>query len=329
MAGGGWVDEGEFVQVLATADRAAQLRRTSYGLVLVNIVGLRHLNSERGRRTGDRVLEVVAERVCEVAPTAVLGRVGPSELALLMDGEEGEATQVARRVRAEAAEPVDVDGPLPIELQVTPRTGPDEVMGSVLWAARRDAQWDRFRPLLQRVERLEASVGLTPTVEVELRDLNRRLTDAEDLARRDGLTGVLNRVGAEEMLEASSVPYVLAFVDLDNLREFNASSENYDAGDAALRCVARALAGLGGMVGRWGGDEFVLAVPGGDVEEVAGRMRAELAAEGPVVAGRAVTFSAGVTEVVDDADREPARHRAQALLRQIKDRDLRPAVLEG
>jgi diguanylate cyclase (GGDEF)-like protein len=221
---------------------------------------------------------------------------------------------------------------LHVELRVTPRARPGTEFANMLWAARSDAQWERERPLLERVRALETSVGLNADASAEIIDLARRLSAAEDIAHRDGLTGVLNRIGTEMALAELPTPFALGFVDLDDLRAFNASGDNYEAGDEALRSVARALraASPNGIVGRWGGDEFVLAAPGISHQELAEQLRSILVGGErlPAVAGRPVTFSAGTAPVDSAVELDSARKTAQDILRHIKDNNLRPAVLD-
>ena len=333
----GWDSEIELLRLVEELERRLPTESFEpvYGLVLVNLVGLRHINRSAGRRVGDLVLEELARRLRSIAPDAMsVARVGPSEFAVLVDGTFPESvTQLARRVRRDASDEMTIDGDrVHIELLVTPRARPGDAVINVLWAARSDAQWERQRPLLERVQVLERSVGLDADASAEIVDLTRRLSAAEEIAHRDGLTGVLNRIGTEQALATLPTPFALGFVDLDDLRVFNASGDNYDAGDEALRSVARALRAAcpDGTVGRWGGDEFVLATPGISHEELAERLRSILVAGDrlPTVAGKPVTFSTGTAPVDRTADLEPARRAAQEILRHIKDNKLKPAVLD-
>jgi len=102
------------------------------------------------------------------------------------------------------------------------------------------------------------------------------VTDAaelrEELARLatyDSLTGCLSRRAVLEQLgtlTAAGAPVTVLFVDLDGFKEVN-DRHGHAAGDALLRHVgACLLAGLkpGEVVGRLGGDEFLIATTGPD-----------------------------------------------------------------
>lgn len=123
-----------------------------------------------------------------------------------------------------------------------------------------------------------------------LKDLTRRAT-------RDELTGLSNRADAMEHGErvialardAHRVACVL-LCDLDNFKLIN-DSRGHSAGDAALEAVARALEleiRTGDVVGRWGGDEFlvVMTLPtSADTRRVVDRIREGVELELRRVAG--------------------------------------------
>jgi len=84
-------------------------------------------------------------------------------------------------------------------------------------------------------------------------------------AERDPLTGLLNRAGANRAWDAlqSGTAVTLAVVDLNELKALN-DQQGHEAGDNLLVACAHELRGIRGATGlaaRWGGDEFLLALP--------------------------------------------------------------------
>ncbi|MCA9538056.1 MAG: GGDEF domain-containing protein [Myxococcales bacterium] len=83
------------------------------------------------------------------------------------------------------------------------------------------------------------------------------------LAYRDALTGLPGRRALDEHLARQAGRYTVAMVDVDHFKKFN-DRHGHDAGDQALRFVARRLAAVrgGGRAFRYGGEEFTLLFPG-------------------------------------------------------------------
>jgi diguanylate cyclase (GGDEF)-like protein len=99
----------------------------------------------------------------------------------------------------------------------------------------------------------------------------------EELAYTDSLTGVASRRAVERALEEAcgepSGPGMPALVlcDIDDLKQVN-DAGGHEAGDRALCAVASALVAASAghedaVVGRFGGDEFCVLLPGGTAEE--------------------------------------------------------------
>lgn len=113
---------------------------------------------------------------------------------------------------------------------------------------------------------------------------------AQALADTDGLTEVFNRRGLDrrmaELIERAlrqRRPLTLLFLDLDRFKVLN-DVHGHAAGDAALIAVARVMRSdmrVQDMLGRYGGEEFIAALPGCDLDTalaIAGRIRADLQA---------------------------------------------------
>jgi len=138
----------------------------------------------------------------------------------------------------------------------------------------------------------------------------------------DGLTGAWNRAAIRDALAAESiraqrtgVPLSIILADLDGLKAIN-DEKGHNAGDSALvRFVSTVKASIRryDAIGRWGGDEFVIVLPGVDdrgAESVAARIRRALGNGG-------ISASFGVAQV-DANGADAAIGRADASLYETK-----------
>jgi diguanylate cyclase (GGDEF)-like protein len=142
----------------------------------------------------------------------------------------------------------------------------------------------------------------------------------ERVARTDQLTGVLNRRGITEVLDremAQAVkrrrPLSVVAVDLDGLRTVN-NTLGHTAGDRLLEGATRHWRdGLrpGDSVGRTGGDEFVLVLPG-TTSEQADRILQRL------TDGSAESWSAGVATAGPGDSAESVLERADQRMYGVK-----------
>lgn len=134
-----------------------------------------------------------------------------------------------------------------------------------------------------------AAVLIALGVADRLRDQRIALSDAERRAQTDPLTGVLNRRSLVERLEAAclrararGLPIALLFIDLDHFKEIN-DSYGHPAGDACLRAIIdpiHAELRQSDVIGRYGGEEFVVILSSADVsaaEPIAERIRNRVA----------------------------------------------------
>ncbi|WP_176787825.1 ABC transporter substrate-binding protein [Roseospirillum parvum] len=148
-------------------------------------------------------------------------------------------------------------------------------------------------------------IGFT-AVRIDITDKKR----IEELSVTDRLTGLFNRFRLDEVLarefgrfERYGRPLGVILADVDHFKQIN-DSLGHGAGDRVLAGLARVLADkvrAADVVGRWGGEEFLILCPETDLEGalmMAGKLRAalgEAAVEGlDLPAGRRLTASFGV-----------------------------------
>lgn len=114
-----------------------------------------------------------------------------------------------------------------------------------------------------------AFADMARTVDSHTRELEARVRERtlelEQLAFRDGQTGLLNRRGfaAAHAKVAHRADYGLLLVDIDHFKSIN-DTHGHASGDVVVAEVSRrireALDGQG-AAGRWGGDEFIVLLP--------------------------------------------------------------------
>lgn len=149
-----------------------------------------------------------------------------------------------------------------------------------------------------------------------------RHTDAlQSAATSDPLTGLLNRRGLDEAMSRVGGPYSVALVDIDDFKAVN-SRLGHAGGDAVLAEVAMLLADSRAedLVCRWGGEEFLIVLPGVTSEGAAARIERLLrrSMDEVTVEGRPVSFSCGVAASWPGADVSEVVRRADDGLRQAK-----------
>ena len=151
---------------------------------------------------------------------------------------------------------------------------------------------------------------LIGSVAVLFWQLVRRLRDAraelQRLATTDALTELPNRRSLLQRLEEelarhrrSGAPFSCALADVDHFKRVN-DLFGHPEGDRVLKQVARVLRGslrLHDLVGRYGGEEFLVLLPATDLEAAkpaVERLRASVQAEVSAGDGEAITASFGL-----------------------------------
>ena len=155
-----------------------------------------------------------------------------------------------------------------------------QIIGVAATLTRPSTLTDAAEELAELVAVAAAAVVLRYLNRAELEEISR----LRHSANVDGLTGVGSRSFFEraarrrvEQAMQNGTPLSCVLLDVDDFKAYN-DSHGHDAGDEILRCVARIMresARADDLIGRYGGEEFVL-LANNDAEgvlEVAERIR--------------------------------------------------------
>ena len=170
--------------------------------------------------------------------------------------------------------------------------------------------------LRRRAEQMERLVAQRTE---ELRVANEHLSR---LSFADPLTGLGNRRRLDEVLDAewrraarSKTPLAVVLVDIDAFKAYNDSLGHIE-GDKCLVAVSEVIRDItmraGDFAGRYGGEEFVIVIPGADqaaamkfAEELRAAVEARMIPHPASPASKAVTVSLGVASQVPSGDATP------------------------
>jgi two-component system, cell cycle response regulator len=181
---------------------------------------------------------------------------------------------------------------------------------------------DRYGPFIYGAFNWSAQVSrliLLVTASVLSIAVVTRTRELVRLSTRDALTGLYNRGYfhervAIEVSRATRVgaPLAIAMIDVDHFKSFN-DTHGHAAGDRVLQTIAAVLRRsfrVTDVVSRYGGEEFVIAMPGTDT--AAASRKLEIVRQGiesspmPMAGGKTVrlTISAGVAGLPTDGTKE-------------------------
>jgi len=171
---------------------------------------------------------------------------------------------------------------------------------------------------------LESAVTTLQKNDAEIRRKNNEL---EILASRDALTGCYNRRAFFDLVEdvfsqssRTNTDLVCIMADIDHFKSIN-DRFGHSVGDEAIRMVSEVLNSCkhdGAIVGRYGGEEFCVALPHTDIskgKEVAEIFRCKIKSATKDFCGKGVTITAsfgvanmdvemaGVSQLLDHADK--------------------------
>jgi diguanylate cyclase len=181
-------------------------------------------------------------------------------------------------------------------------------------------------------ERLQEGRQRAEGLEAQVRELESELRRLSEEVSTDVLTEVANRRGLMQAfdvetsrLERQGGELAVGLLDIDNFKRLN-DTLGHSVGDVALKTLAghvqKQLRAVD-IVARFGGEEFVVLLPGLPVEEAQvtlTRLQRTLSASLFMHDGREVfvTFSAGVTRLRPGEPLEKALERADEALYEAK-----------
>ncbi|QIL20884.1 diguanylate cyclase [Thermomonas sp. HDW16] len=167
---------------------------------------------------------------------------------------------------------------------------------------------ENIRIVQQANEQLERSViDRTKQLRTAMAQLGEANVQLREYSQRDPLTGVYNRRHFREAFQQAldarkdnGKPLALLLLDLDHFKQIN---DNYGhlAGDDCLHFAARSMEDVvtphGGLVARFGGEEFVAVLPGSDAQaalRVAEAIRLRIHQTPVASAGHNIRLSASI-----------------------------------
>lgn len=150
----------------------------------------------------------------------------------------------------------------------------------------------------------------------------------ERMATIDKLTGTFNRHAFDELVtsaikrsEQNQIPFSIALLDIDHFKTVN-DSYGHQMGDHVLQQVAQTCQsqlGQHDVLCRWGGEEFVILLPGVDLNQAQQAMERLKQTIHDKAIKPAVTVSIGIAQRMDKETTQSMMHRADNAMYRAKD----------
>ncbi|HUH96310.1 MAG TPA: diguanylate cyclase [Anaerolineales bacterium] len=169
--------------------------------------------------------------------------------------------------------------------------------------------------------------------------LSKARQQLENLALYDSLTGLMNRIaffrsaqGELERARRSSSPLSMIAIDIDRFKSLNAT-HGVEMGDEVLRIVGQTIREKSrpyDCIGRWTGDEFVIALPGvigADAEKITERIIKGIDSTSVTLKNDSVIV--GVSAGIVSASRISASTEAEPLIEQARQAMMRAKEAGG
>lgn len=202
-----------------------------------------------------------------------------------------------------------------------------EQLDAVAYRSALDELVSKYRRLVHETRRL---IEHSDRQEKELTALNNKLrqlaAQLDHKATHDSLTGALNRGAVIDRvsLHLQRTALSLVVLDIDNFKKIN-DEFGHPAGDAVISELVARLRGVidaPGEIGRVGGEEFTLVLPGTEIDDAAAlaeRVRFEICSRPfSTPPGRFVSASFGVSWSASGSTFDQAYGRADQAMYEAK-----------
>ncbi|MEN2985181.1 MAG: GGDEF domain-containing protein [Thermodesulfovibrionaceae bacterium] len=188
-----------------------------------------------------------------------------------------------------------------------------------------------YNELIVKMSKLnDEIVNLTRKLEKKNAQLKEDINTVKNIMNKDPLTGILNRRGFEKMLKKQisfalrhKLPLSVVMIDIDYFKKIN-DTYGHETGDKVLKIFAKTLEKSirqEDIVGRFGGEEFVIAFPNTKIEQAlsaAERIRQKIEKMKIKAINGNITASFGITELLLADDEERILKRADEALYEAK-----------